>query len=99
MKAAKKMMPDVPVCWLCDKRLLLSYGCSLARKAKASGVDGLDVHWSGLTQRFVRAVKTAGLRLYVWTVNDSVQAVRLQAMGADGITANRPDQFKSVLTG
>ena len=62
-------------------------------------MDGLDVHWSGLTQRFIRAVKTAGLRLYIWTVDDPVQAARLQAMGADGITTNRPDRLKSVLTG
>ena len=90
MEVAKKMMPDVPACWLCDKRFLVSYGPSLAEKAKAGGVDGLDVHWSGVTRRFIRAVKTAGLRLYIWTVDDPAQAVRLQAMGADGITTNRP---------
>jgi glycerophosphoryl diester phosphodiesterase len=99
MATAKKMMPDVPALWLCDKRLLVSYGPSLAERAKAGGLDGLDVHWSGLTRRFIQTVKTAGLRLYVWTVDDPAQAVRLQAMGADGITTNRPDQFKSVLTG
>ena len=99
MEAAKQMIPDVPVLWLCDKRLLISYGRSITERAKAGGVDGLDVHWSGLTRRFIRAVKATGLRLYVWTVDDPAQAVRLQAMGVDGITTNRPDQFKSVLTG
>lgn len=96
MEAAKQMMPDVPALWLCDKRVLRSYGQSLAERAKAGGVDGLDVHWSGLTQRFIRAVKSAGLRLYVWTVDDPAQALRLQAMGADGITTNRPDHLKSL---
>ena len=90
MKAAKAMMPDVPAYWLCDKRLLVSYDRSLAEQAKAGGVDGLDVHWSGVTRRFIRAVKAAGLRLYVWTVDDPAQALRLKAMGADGITTNRP---------
>jgi glycerophosphoryl diester phosphodiesterase len=70
VKAAKEVLPDVPVYWLCDKRLLVSYGRSLAEKAKACGIDGLDVHWSGLTRRFIRAVKAAGLRLYIWTVDD-----------------------------
>jgi glycerophosphoryl diester phosphodiesterase len=99
MKAAKKLMPDVPAYWLCDKRLLVSYGRSIARKAKAGGVDGLNVHWSGITQRFIRAVKAAGLQLYIWTVDDPAQAIRLKTMGADGITTNRPGRLKSFVTG
>jgi glycerophosphoryl diester phosphodiesterase len=98
MKAAKKMMPDVPAFWLCDKRLLTSYDRSIARKAKAGGVDGLDVHWSGITRRFIRTVKAAGLQLYIWTVDDPAQAVRLKAMGADGITTNCPGRLKSCFT-
>jgi glycerophosphoryl diester phosphodiesterase len=94
MKAAKKMMPDVPAYWLCDKRLLRSYSRAIAQKAKASGVDGLDVHWSGITRRFIRTVKAAGLRLYIWTVDDPAQAVRLRVMGVDGITTNRPGRLK-----
>lgn len=94
VKAAKEVLPDVPVYWLCDKRLLVSYGRSLAEKAKACGIDGLDVHWSGLTRRFIRAVKAAGLRLYIWTVDDPAQALRLKAMGADGITTNRPGRLR-----
>jgi glycerophosphoryl diester phosphodiesterase len=88
--AAKAALPDVPTYWLCDKRVLKSYERSIVEKAEAGGVDGLDVHWSGLTRRFIRAVKAAGLRLCVWTVDDPAQALRLQAMGADGITTNRP---------
>lgn len=93
--AAKRLMPDVPACRLCDKRILRSYGDSLARRAKADGLDGLDVHWSGVTRRFVRAVKAAGLRLYIWTVDDPIQAARLKAMGADGITTNRPGRLRT----
>lgn len=95
METAKKMMPDIPAYRLCDKRLLLSYGRSLAERARVGGVDGLDVHWSGITRRFIRTVKVAGLRLYIWTVDDPAQAVRFMAMGADGITTNRPGRFKS----
>jgi glycerophosphoryl diester phosphodiesterase len=98
MKAAKEMMPGVPAYWLCDKRLLVSYGRSIARKAKAGGVDGLDVHWSGITRRFIRTVKAAGLRLYIWTVDDPAQAIRFKTMGADGITTNRPGRLKSFVT-
>jgi len=94
IRAAKKLMPDVPACWLCDKRILRSYGPSLAEQARAASVDGLDVHWSGLTRRFIRAVKAAGLKLYVWTVDDPAQALRLHTLGADGITTNRPDRLR-----
>lgn len=90
VRAAKTALPDVPTCWLCDKRVLVSYDRSIAEQAKAGGVDGLDVHWSGLTRRFIRAVKAAGLRLYIWTVDDPTQALRLKMLGADGITTNRP---------
>ena len=95
MKTAKGMLPDIPAYWLCDKRILVSYGRSIAEEAKACGLDGLDVHWSGITRRFIRAVKAAGLRLYIWTVDDPAQAVRFKAMGADGITTNRPGWLRS----
>jgi glycerophosphoryl diester phosphodiesterase len=90
VRAAKAALPDVPACWLCDKRVLVSYERSLADQAKACGLDGLDVHWTGVTRRFIRAVKAADLRLYVWTVDDPAQALRLTALGVDGITTNRP---------
>jgi len=93
MKAAKEQMPDVPTCWLCDKRVFASYDRSLIEQAQAGGLDGLDVHWTGVTRRFARAVKAAGLRLYVWTVDDPAQARRLQAIGVDGLTTNCPHRL------
>jgi len=95
MKAAKERMPEVPACWLCDKRVFVSYGCGLVEQALAEGMDGLDVHWSGLTRRFARAVKAAGLALYLWTVDDPAEALRFQAMGVDGITTNRPGWIRN----
>jgi glycerophosphoryl diester phosphodiesterase len=97
VKAVKAALPDVSACWLCDKRVLASYNRSVIEKARAGGVDGLDVHWTGVTRRFIRAVKAAGLRLYVWTVNDPAQALRLKAMGADGVTTNRPGWLRRRL--
>jgi glycerophosphoryl diester phosphodiesterase len=95
VSAAKALLPDVPGHWLCDKRVFASYDRSIVAQAKTGGVDGLDVHWTGVTRRFIRAVKAAGLRLYVWTVDDPAQALRLKAMGADGITTNRPNLLRS----
>ncbi|HON90411.1 MAG TPA: glycerophosphodiester phosphodiesterase [Sedimentisphaerales bacterium] len=94
MKAAKEIMPDVPAHWLCDKNLWASSGDSLARTAKAHGLDGLNVHWSGITWRFARAVRRAGLRLYAWTVDHGANADRLRDLGVDGIATNRPGWLK-----
>lgn len=94
MSAAKKLMPDIPAYWLRDKCVLRSYSGSLAAKAKAGGLDGLDVHWSGVTRRFVRAVKAAGLKLYIWTVDAPAQTLRCKAIGADGVTTNRPGRLR-----
>ncbi len=94
VRAAKTVLPDVPIHWLCDKRVFASYDRSIVEQAKAGGVDGLDVHWTGVTRRFLRAVKTVGLSLYVWTVDDPAQALRLAALGVDGITTNRPDRLR-----
>jgi glycerophosphoryl diester phosphodiesterase len=90
IRTAKEMMPDLPACWLCDKRVFVSYDRSLVEQAKLGHLDGLDVHWSGVTRWFARAVKAAGLRFYIWTVDEPAQALRFGALGADGITTNRP---------
>ncbi len=95
VRTAKAMLPESGAHWLCDKRVFTSYDRSIVEQAKAGGVDGLDVHWTGITRRFIQAVKAAGLRLYVWTVDDPAQARHLMAMGADGITTNRPGWIHS----
>jgi glycerophosphoryl diester phosphodiesterase len=38
----------------------------------------------------LRQVRAAGLKLFVWTVDDPAPARRLTALGVDGITTNRP---------
>ncbi len=89
LKAAKEILPDVPAHWLCDKKAWWPPG-SLAKKAKAHGLDGVNVHWSAVTWRLARAVRRARLRLYAWTVDTGDDASRLHALGVDGITTNRP---------
>jgi len=89
MKVAKEILPDVPAHWLCDKKAWWPPG-NLAKKAKAHGLDGVNVHWSAVTWRLARAVRRARLKLYAWTVDTGDDASRLHALGVDGITTNRP---------
>ncbi len=65
--------------------------------AKDKGLDGLDVDFAGITEELVRAAKAAGQKLYVWTVDDPDEALRLVKLGVDGITTNRPDWLREQL--
>jgi glycerophosphoryl diester phosphodiesterase len=94
ISAFKVTMPDVPVYWLRGRSSLLPYGREIIVKARANGLDGLNVHHSSLSPRFVKAAQAAGLDLYVWTVDDAQQATVLIAWGVDGITTNRPGQLR-----
>ncbi len=46
---------------------------------------------------FVQKVKSAGLKLYVWTVDDVELAKKLAVTGVDGITTNRPEWLRQKL--
>ncbi len=101
--AAKKRMPDIGAYWLKgterDKvtKKYIGHGVGLVEKVKAAGLDGLDVHYAGVTREFAEAVKDAGLGLYVWTVDDPEDAALLIELGVDGITTNRPGWLEGKL--
>ncbi len=62
----------------------------LIQQAKSVDADGLDLSYEGPVDReFVQRVKKAGLKFYVWTVDDPEIARKYAAWGADGITTNR----------
>ena len=98
--AAKKRMPDIGAYWLkgTDKdkatNEYIPHGTGLVEKVRSRGLDGLDVHYAGVTKEFSDAVKSAGLKLYVWTVDDPAEAVRLADLKVDGITTNRPEWLR-----
>jgi glycerophosphoryl diester phosphodiesterase len=65
-----------------------------ARAAIASGrVDALMAHWRVVTRALVRAVRSAGGELYVWTVDDARWIAKLTELGVDGIITNDPRLF------
>jgi glycerophosphoryl diester phosphodiesterase len=91
-----KELIDVPTYWLKGTEKIketeqwIPHDPQLAQTAKEKGLDGLDVHYAGVTKEFADAVKALGLKLYVWTVDDPEDAIRLIRLGVDGITTNRP---------
>ncbi len=100
--AAKKLM-GLPTYWLKgtekvkDTEQWIPHDASLAQTARDRGLDGLDVHYAGVNEEFVRGVRAHGQKLYVWTVNDPDEAARLVALGVDGITTDRPDWLREQL--
>ena len=66
----------------------------LVQTATDRGLDGLDVHYAGVTREFVDAATAAGQKLYVWTVDDPDEANRLVGLGVSGITTNRPEWLR-----
>ncbi len=101
--AESKKQIDVPTYWLKgtdkDKKTeqWIPHDPKLIQMVKDKGLDGLDVHFAGVTEEFARAVKTSGLEFYVWTVDDPAEAMRLVKLGVDGITTNRPDWLREQL--
>ncbi|MBC8136856.1 MAG: hypothetical protein H8F28_13305 [Fibrella sp.] len=97
MQAIKKALPEIEAYWLSSFRADEKTGVlhptveELIREAKVAGVEGINLSYKGpIDAAFVRQVKTAGLKCYVWTVGSPDEARRLVAAGVDGITTNRP---------
>jgi glycerophosphoryl diester phosphodiesterase len=98
-----KELIDVPTYWLKGTEKIketeewIPHDPQLVQTAKNNGLDGLDVHYAGVTKEFVDAAKAAGQKLYVWTVDDPEEAIRLVDLGVDGITTNRPGWLREQL--
>lgn len=103
--ASKQLVPDIPTYWLVGTKkdeqteAWIPHDKTLADQAAAAGLDGLNVHYAGVTKDFAQSVRKAGLGLYVWTVNDSAEAARLAKIGVDGITTDRPGWLRTELSG
>lgn len=101
--ASSKRSLDVPTYWLkgTDKiketEEWIPHDPKLVQMVKDRGLDGLDVHYAGVTKEFVDAVKASGQKLYVWTVDDPEEADRLVRLGVSGITTNRPGWLREQM--
>jgi glycerophosphoryl diester phosphodiesterase len=100
----KKIQPEIPVHFLISSEkdehgARAAYQKDLVDQALAGKLDGLGVHHAGVTESFAKAVRKAGLELYVWTVDDPFEAKRLRDLGADWLATNRPGWMRKQLEG
>jgi glycerophosphoryl diester phosphodiesterase len=106
VEQAKKRFRNIPVYWLYgfSEREKKGYGDpslgDLIAKAKAAGLDGLDVNFRGpFGKEFVEQLTAKRMKLYVYTVNEPADARRLAEMGVAGITTDRPAYLRESLAG
>jgi len=97
LKAAHEAMPGIPVMWLfCEKKDQETgkrppLQISRIERARAAGFDAMDVCYHCVDPGVAAACKARGLGIYIWTVDDPVEAERQFKMGVQGVTTNKPD--------
>jgi glycerophosphoryl diester phosphodiesterase len=70
----------------------------LIEKAISGGLDGLMLlHTGPITPEFMKKARAAGLKIYVWTVDDAAAAHKTIDLGVDGIATNRPGWLREQL--
>jgi glycerophosphoryl diester phosphodiesterase len=97
--AAKAARPDVPAYWVVELTGRTT-AAELIGTARAVGADGLDLSADPavLDAAFASAVRAAGLKLCVWTVNDADLARAMIDVGVGAITTDRPGWLRDRLT-
>jgi glycerophosphoryl diester phosphodiesterase len=100
LKASKKAFPKIPHYFLMGykKNGANSELSKLISQCKEANFDGLNLQsdWP-ITKEFVAQVKSAGLKMLVWTVDDPAIARRMVDAGVDAITTNKPQWLREQL--
>jgi glycerophosphoryl diester phosphodiesterase len=104
--AAKQQLPEVPAYLVAkfkqdDQTKAWSPTLDdLIRDARRIGADGLDLSADGpLDAAAVQAIRRAGLKLLVWTVDEPATARKFADWGVDGITTNAAGRLRRELNG
>jgi len=103
MTACKKLMPYIPMYWIKETQKDIKTGCyqpydiSIIEQAVGNGLAGLDLHYEGLNKVFIQRAHKAGLKIYVWTVDDVHEAKRMMEYGVNGITTDMPGTMRAEL--
>lgn len=91
LRIAAGCVPEIPRAFLVD-----AFDDAAIDTALALGCQSLNVSRQGLSEAHVAAIRKAGLRCLVYTVNQPDEARRLAAWGVDGVFSDRPDLLLPV---
>ena len=90
LKAVRRLNPLISIGFLISRfRLLDHWWLTFAKKIRA---DFIGPSLKITSKRFIRKAHKHGLRIYVWTVNESTDIERMQKWRADGVFSNFPDR-------
>lgn len=95
MRMVKRELPDYKVIWNVELKKRLGRWSPSARamikQALARGIDGLGLGMCGAVDSpLVSEVFKAGLKLFVWTVDDAETARKMNDLGVQYLATNRP---------
>ncbi|MCP4509039.1 MAG: hypothetical protein GY826_21915 [Fuerstiella sp.] len=94
VREIRELEPRITCAWLCSKTLTgnpAEQADWLAARAGACGAKLLDLNFSMLSPELIVELKSRGLGVWTWTVNEAVVMRALQQWGVDSITTDRPD--------
>ena len=69
------------------------------RIAAEHRLDGVSMHWSGLTEANVAGCRAHDMAAFVWTVNEPVEIERCVRSGATGIVGDYPERIQAAIPG
>lgn len=96
VEEGKKIMPGLPVLWLLHT--FNQYSREEAIKfARDNKLEGLNVHFDIVNPSFLKDMRNAGLKIYVYTVNDRDIGRILKEVNVDAITTDRPKWLREGL--
>ena len=106
LSQARQFFPGVEISLVADIRHLEAAGdwqveiSKLIEKVSSAGLHGLDLSASPIIDKSLGSfIKSAGLKLYIWTENDPLKAKKLLDAGVDGITTDHAFWLKRQVVG
>jgi len=95
--AVKQQQSELPAYYLSNPEKVTA--SKLIAKAQEIHADGVDLkNCPEFDRDYADQVRAAGLRLDVWTVDQTADAKRLVELGVQGITTNRPAFLREQLS-
>lgn len=94
LRMIQTMDPDMQRGYVCQYRYLQP-----VNRATSLGCEWLMAHFTLITPRLVKKAHRRGLKLSAWTVNDLMEAERLEKLGVDSVITDFPSGFMAHFGG
>jgi glycerophosphoryl diester phosphodiesterase len=99
----RELAPDLRTAALISTAYMSSVGsrgpAAVADEMEALGVDAVGINYRFLSGKLYDELRSRGLGVGVWTVNDAKNMEKFAAMGVDFITSDNPDLLRRILRG